>query len=360
MSSKKKVKTQRNFFVALLAIVVIVGLVVGFNALNVADEDSAIDKLTKTLEKTGNCPDTGLTAFKFDVSNLANETANEGFDGTVYVYQKVDDTETLFTTITDTTTPNSTDLECNANYIAKMISTSGASGDSSYVTSVTGGDAVVVDGAVEFSTMTSTAYLKVKGEQHASLECRAYDMFNAEYLYDTSDSSALDYETDNATFTSTTSNTTASDEANGLALKLNCRAVQKDTNYDDRGTLILVENPVAIWEKPTVKVNGQMLENVKGTVVLTPSESIKYTDYEYIYLIPQGTVIKDGGAGVEITVESELLSGVSAVTADPQVDLAPRGQFLSIDGVTVKVGAVTDASSPVQVHTLYDVGLEMT
>lgn len=316
---------------------------------------------TETPLALASCPDTGLTAFNMEVFNNANDTGREGYDVTAYVFQKTENGEALFTTITDTTSPSDVNIECNRDYVVKVIGTDGASGDSSEIISFAGGagtGASVVDGNLEFKATGATAYFDTYMNQHATLNCRAYDNVAKGLIYDSADASNSDYEADGVLWKSTTSNTSKYDETAGIDVEFECKAIQTDTDYNDRGVLILIEAPVAEYQDPVVKVNGQTLSDYTDS--MTSDERKTYDSYEYAFLIPSDVVMRDGGQGFKVDFAMELLDGVASASTDPQVDFAVRTQSLSTDGSSINIGAVTDASTPAQVIAVYDMSIDVT
>ncbi len=307
------------------------------------------------------CPDDGTTNLKIEVKNTANDTGSEAFDVTGYLYKLVDGREQYVTAITDTTDPSATEIDCGYDYVFKVVGTNGASGDTSYIKKVFSGDGdvKVQNGNLYFTASGPSENIVIGMDQHATLECRAWDYNQGDFIYDSSDTSNTDYETDPVTFTSTTDNTTPMDETLGLDIGFKCRAVESDTNYNDRGVLVLVEAPTNTWDEPVVYLNGQKLS--EATTLLNDDERRAYADYEYVYLIPASVNIKDGAEGIELRFKMDLLSGVSSASADPEIDFAVRTQYLStLDGITVKQGAVKDDSSTTQIIDIYDITVDVT
>lgn len=298
------------------------------------------------------CPDTLLTALTVDVQNPLNATGSEEFDVTAYV---VDGNGAIIATITDTTNPSSTNIPCGGSYSLSIVSTDAANGDNSRIKSVTG-PGQVVDGVLQFSTNGPTATFQLYVEQQATLEARAYSRTDAAFMYDDGDASATDYETDGVVFMSTTDNATKYDETSGVDIEYQLRAIQSDTNWNDFGTYILLEMPTASWEVPTVWVDGQKLTDIKAQ--LNEDEKKAWSSYEYVYKFDKP--ILDGGEGVTVRVATQLLSGVSSVSADPEIDISSIGQYLSTDGSSVKRGGVKDDSSQTAVRSIFDSKVDMT
>ena len=305
-----------------------------------------------TVINTGSCPADGTTDLKIDVKNIDNKTGSEGFDVTGYLYKIVDGKEQYVTTISDTTSPSATSIDCGAEYVFKPIGTDGASGDSSNIVKVLSGNAQIKDGNLYFTADTPTDNLVIGMEQHATLECRAWDNNQGAFTYDSSDATNTDYELTGVTWEGT-SNTTKIDETLGLDYDLQCVAVQSDTNYNDRGIIVLVKAPTSTWQEPVVYANGVKL--AEATTSLNSYELRAYgSTYQYAFIIPENVAIKSGANGIDLRVKMNLLDGVASSSADPQILLVPRTQYLStLDGITVKQGAVEDDSSTTQIYTGY-------
>jgi len=323
----------------------------GTSATIGADGKKVVDSDGTVLQ---NCPTDGDTSLKIDVKNVANESG-EAIDVTGYLYKIVDGSEEYVVAISDTTAPTASTVDCGYKYAFKTVSASGAAGDTSVVLKKLSGDddVEITNGILYFTADSSAENIIVSMESHASLNCRLYDNNQRAFVWDTSDVSGTDYETDGVNFTTTASNTSAMDETLGINVQYQCKAVETDTNYQDRGVLVLIEAPSTLWATPTVRANGVNLQEVKSS--LNSNEVLAYADYEYVFLIPQSVNIYDAGDGVNIDVFMDLAAGVSAATADLEVDFAPRGSVLSKDLVNVIVGTtVKDDSSRTVVHTLFD------
>ena len=302
------------------------------------------------------CKETATTTLKINVYNPLNTSGSENYDVTLYGF--VDGSLTY--TVTDTTSPSGVTINCGEEVVFKAVGTDGASGDKSYIKSASGsgGDIRVVDGNLVIRPTKSTMTVNLQIEQHATLECRAYDNVNEGLMYDNSDSSNTDYETDGVVWMSTTDNSTKYSEADGIDMTFTCRAIQSDTDYNDRGIWVLIEAPTSVWDEPTVSLNGRTLS--EASAQLNEDERKAYSDYEYVYFIPQDTIIRDGGEGMDLRVQIELLDGVSSASADPEIDFAVRTQYKTTDGLSVKVGAVDDSSSTSQIIALYDMSIDVT
>ena len=358
--SKKKSKVNTSM-VALVLLAVGAVVLVGtgfiemptFQAVDDGYDDDGYDDDEPT--STLNCPSDGDTNLKINVYNELNDTGAENFDVTLYGF--VDGHLTY--TITDTTAPTATAVNCGEKIILKAIGTDGASGDKSQFLSVSasGGTVNLVDGNIEFTPERPEATITAWMEQHATLQCMAYDTKQRANVYDDGDSSASDYETDGVTWMSITDNATKYDESDGINLEFTCEAVETDTDYTDRELLVLIESPTATWEDPTIKLNGITLTESEAS--LNEDERDSYAGYEHVYIIPAETVITNKD-DIKITWSQKLKSGVSTASADPEFDIAVRTQYLSTDHTEVKEGAVTDAGTPAQIIALFDMTLDVT
>ncbi|RLE47382.1 hypothetical protein DRJ25_02520 [Candidatus Woesearchaeota archaeon] len=302
------------------------------------------------------CKETATTTLKINVYNPLNTSGSENYDVTLYGF--VDGSLTY--TVTDTTNPSGITVNCGEEIVFKAVGTDGASGDKSFIeaASGSGGDIKVVDGNLVVRPTKSTMTVNLQIEQHATLECRAYDNVNEGLMYNSDDASNTDYEPDGVVWTSVNGNSTAYSEADGVDITFTCRAIQSDTDYNDRGIWVLIEAPSSVWDEPTVSLNGRTLS--EASALLNEDERKAYSDYEYVYFIPEDTIIRDGGEGMKLRVQMELLDGVSAATSDPEIDFAVRTQYKTTDGLDVKIGAVDDSSSTSQIIALYDMTLDVT
>ena len=205
--------------------------------------------------------------------------------------------------------------------------------------------------------MSSSRQLAARTACVWRLEFRGYDADLRGNLFAGAPGAATVFRTDGVTFTSTTDNTTAKALAAGESLhyEIEVRSTGADTDFNDYYTLILVENPAATWKEPTIKVDGQTLSDVKGT--LTSDEEKQFSGYEYIYKIDKP--ILDGGDGIVVDVYMEALAGVNP-SVDPEIDFASAGRYLSVNGVDTKVGAADDTASSNVVYTVQDVTLDIS
>jgi hypothetical protein len=117
---------------------------------------------------------------------------------------------------------------------------------------------------------------------------------------------------------------------------------------------VLLEAPLTEWDEPTVRYEGVTLTEISGLDEsvggLTSYEAKQFASYEYTYLIT---------TNVEDTKRELCIDYVACAGCDPstdlQIDFAARGNYLSVDGMTVKQGAARDDSSYTVVFTVQDI-----
>ena len=353
-------KNMKSTMVTSILIVLLLAVIGGAFWIGNRTQKTAFGEPTSPTDvRVTGCGEITATNVKIDVKNSANETGSEAFDVTGYLYKKVGTSMELVATIIDTTDPTATSVDCGYNYVFKVIGVDGASGDTSEVQVLQSGAGTIVDGNLEFKTTSSNQNFIVGINQHATIQCRAYDNVAKGLMFDSGDASSTDYEADGVTFTGTVNNETTTDETAGVDIEFDCKAIQTDTDFNDRGIIVLLELPVTTWKTPSVYLGTNQLQDVMSS--LNENERKAYTDYEYAYLIPSNAIVRDGAQGMKLTVHFDLLDGIATASADPQVDLAVRTQYLSIiDSFTVKSGAVTDAASPSQIIAVHDITVDVT
>lgn len=295
------------------------------------------------------CGDDKQATVTLNLANGLNTSGAEVFDATYYMIGAEGDYETGTATTGETET-----LNCGEEYTLYVVAEDADNGDNSKATDIVlGVGAKIVDGNVVFTPNKDQYALRWKGSQHGVLEFKAWDNDAAGWMCDSDDSCSA-YETDGVTFESTTNGTALAVGSGGqLDLTITARATRTDTDFSDFYTLILVEAPVATWEEPIVKVDGVRLYDQKGS--LTPEEEKQFSSYEYIYKLEKPIDY----AGVDIDFHMDALAGVDPST-DPQIDFAAAGNYLSVDGVTVKRGAAKDDSSSSVVYTVQDITIDIT
>lgn len=345
----------------LVAIVVVAGSFVGYGYFT--GKQASVASVAVPTSDSGvaltQCPDDGDTSLTLNVFNLLNETGSENYDITGYLYMIDGESEKRIMSITDTTAPTASTIVCGEKYAFKPVAADGANGDNSRILSVASGDAEVdEDGNLIFVADSSNEYIDVYMGQHGTIEMRAFDNVNNGFMYDNADSSNSDYETTGVTWTSTTNNATAYSEANGLDITFTVRSTGSDTNFNDLGFWILLDDfSTNVWEEPVVKVDGVKVEEASD--LMNSDEKKAFDGYEYVYFVSADKDVKDSPDYIEVRVISSLLAGASA-TADLDVDFQPRGKYLSTNGIDVNVGAVKDDTSQTAVYTRQDNIIDIT
>jgi hypothetical protein len=323
----------------------------GIETQQTALEQTTITGQTVTTTSTNLCGDTKQMTLTVTAQNKLNTTGTENYDNTIYWF---DEAGNSVGSMTDTTAGTMT-FACGKKYVGKIVSTDGNGGDSAKILSVSG-DAKVVSGNVEILADISTKSITLYTAQHATLEARMYDNKNTGLMFDSSDASALDYETDGATFTSTSDNATAYDETTGVDVKLQVRATSADTDFNDFGVYVLLDGfDTSVFETPSVYLDNGQLNDVKGQ--LSVYESRAYSGYDYVFKFDKR--VQDSGDGVEVKVVGTLISGATA-GSDLQIDLASIGAYKSISSDEVKAGSVRDDATTTTVYAVQDFTVDIT
>jgi len=292
------------------------------------------------------------------VRNEANDQSSETYDMDATVFQRAkgsNSDESYFSAITDTTA-GTLIIDCGYEYVIKGVSADGNKGNSSRFYDVVSGNAEIVDGELVFYANKASLNIVINSRQHAVLEMRMFDNINDAYMYDSGDNTNKAWELDGITYTSTTDNATAYTEADGIDFTLEARANESDTDFNDFGTYILLDKfDTNIWETPSVSVDGSSVSDI--TDQLTSSEKRGLNAYDYIYGFDKPVL--DGQDGIDVRVTSELLAGASA-SEDLEIDLASKGAYSSIDGISVLRGSNKDDTSNTVVFAIQDTSVDIT
>lgn len=310
-----------------------------------------------TQSQLNGCPDDGDSSLYLDVYNSLNETGSENYDVTYYI---LGEDGNVVTTVSDTTSPSATTIDCGYKYVLKAIAADGASGDNSHFVDIRGkpvsSDAKIVDGGIQFTADRSNINLKSGMTQHGTLQFKLYDNEDARYAYnaDEEPQDNTDWETDGVTFRDG-GNTTAFAVSSGgfLDHSLKVKGVQTDTDFNDAYVLLAVEAPVDKWNKPNVVWNGKSLEDIKDS--LPSDEATALNSYEYVYKITDD--IEDDIHTLDFYMDT--CSGCDP-TADVELDFYAAGNYLSTSGTTVKTGAAKDDSSKTAVFTVQDIAIDVS
>jgi len=350
---KKKAQLTTMGFILGMLFILVVGLGLTGNLKNPFKGSGSIGLATADLD----CPDDGITTLTLSVKNMGNTSGDETFD----MGGRLVGDNGHKATVADTT-EGSYSLNCGEVYTLKGLSASGAEGDSAEFSSIVDGNAVVnADGEVEFLANKNAMSIIVGGVQHDVLEFRAKDVINDAFMYDDAENNANDYDTDGVNFKSTTNNET--DTAIGSGGEFHVMLYYRPTTAEDTvfgdidGYYVLVEAPSTIYSEPTVKVDGVTYSNMKDS--LNADEKLAYNGYEYVYHVPH-SVKKNAETALDFQIFA--LSGVNPADAnDMEIDLASRGAYASTSNSNVvQLGSVKDDSSQTVVHTLMDVGFDVS
>lgn len=351
---KKKGATGGSAFMMMLLAIVAGGLVLAFLTGNLKIPGFGAVSVPGAVTPSSlalSCPDTKATTLTLSVANDINKTGEETYDMGIRLVGNKGHTVRG----TDTTSGSYT-LNCGEVYTVKGLSASGANGDSAKFYGVRSGEATInADGTATISAITGAQTVILSSKAHGVLEMRIFDVINNAFLFDDSDNTATDYDTDGVNYNGTTSgsNSTTVGAGGEFHVIAYVRPTVTDNVWGDiGGWYTLVDAVTTTWDVPTVKFGGVVMQNVKGQ--LNADESKAYNAYEYAYLVNKDILTQAEGA---IDFSIFALSGVNpnSGSEDIELDFASRGASASnLNGDNVNVGAVQDDSSQTQVHTLID------
>jgi len=319
--------------------------------------------------KAQECGDDGMGTINFRIKNDLNTSSAEWYVVTTYLYKQAgtgyeyvgskDTNDTgLYATYTN--------VPCGVKYALYVLSADGAAGDNNYVNKLDSPDStsapVTVDKGVVYIDMSEeNAYVTMHSTQHATLEFRAKDLVEDGMMYDTSDSSATDWETTGVVFTSMTNNATnMTISANGGTFKvqLQVRAIQSDTQYAADGlgsVLVLVNADTDTWPSDSIKIDeAQNIGKAVSQFGLTKAEADKWSAQEYAF---QSSALIQNDPWTTYTISGKTKDGVSTWKC-PVITFASRGNYLgTTNGDVMLHSAARDDSSQTSVYSTQSVTL---
>lgn len=315
-----------------------------------------------------NCPDTGSTSLKIQMYNADNTSGTGPFDGTIVCTGSDGSTYT----ITDTTSPTATTINCGFTYRCKGVSSNtnafpgdDYSGIGANILALRNGPSgtAVSNGELTFSAVDPNVNIDVSGIKLGFVEARLYDKNYASYVYGGSGTASKtkgNWIRGNgimSEFGNYTNNRTASTgvgamllgTGEGLDLELDLRTNDTQVRVGDFGYWLFVDASTTKWEVPTVRVNGKSI--LSTCAARTDAETKAYSGEEYCYYVTD-VMKKSEYTIVDFSVDPT--TGTNPATTDSiNVTLAIVGGFQSTaDNTNVMRGAVKDDSSFTQVYTL--------
>ncbi len=352
----KKMGGGLKAILVIIAIAVIAILVIALVPMKVVT-DGDDDITTSAIS----CPSDMDWAGTITLQNTLNTSGTTTFDASLYVYAVNGGELQHQSTLTDTTSGAAT-LTCGQPYAAKVLSTSGAGGDSSAIKAVLSSSGVknarVENGVLYFTPSGARGSLTVAGEQMGVPEFRVFDVINNDFMHLSGSALVNQYtynDTDGGNWTSGASNETGVAVSAGgeYHSKIYMRTKVAGWDYNDRGIYMLVDAAPATWLNPTVKFDGAAATEAKSS--MTANELIAYAGYEYAFLIPQS---RDIVSNKELLVDFSMyaLPGTDPSSQSHfQIDWAPIGTYATIANANnLALGAVDDTSSRTQINTLTD------
>jgi len=299
-----------------------------------------------SVQTTSACPTTLQTTFNLTFKNTEDTTADSTISGTAYLFGSKGDFQTM------TSSGATKTLNCDETYTLKFISTDGNNGVNAKITGIEQGPGSVLnsDGTVTFTPIGSNYYLKVDGSKHGVLQAKLFDIDNNAYAYAMKGSPTQGaYELTGTTFVTSAANATFSISTTDTEqqVKIYYRVNQTDTRYDDYGYWILIDANSSVFNEVTVKVDGVLLTDQKGSINSYENRNFGST-YEYAYKLDNRVVDTDH----ELYLDIRALDGVEPGSGDDIViTFQPIGAFKATSSNAIKYAMVTDASTPANVFT---------
>ena len=286
------------------------------------------------------CGSTKQTTVSMSLKNGLNTSAAEIADANYVIYQIGAKGETQIASGSNLSGGQQT-LDCGAKYRLKLL---GGGNMNSRITGVySQNGAVDTDGSVTFTTTSPTMTLGVVGSKHDLIQVRAYDEDARARVYQSVGADPNAFAGTGVEFTSTTDNATATTVTAGssMTMTLELKNVNTVADYNDHGVYVLFDAANTYWDKvQKVTFDGVALTEVKST--LTSDESRKFSNYEFVYFIPEGQLIDAANHALQF----QILKANGATGNDTlAVDFAVKTNYLSVDGFTTKTAAVKDSST---------------
>lgn len=295
-----------------------------------------------------NCPDTGTTSLKLQVYNPANTSDVENYDQTIVCMGS----DGSATTITDTTTPTASSVNCGYNYVCKAVSSSNAGGDHGYLTGIRSGpaSASLSGGILSFRADAPNVNIDLDSTQHGRLEARVYNNDEASFVYSEYNGqtkgvwTATGYNFSNSSTNSSDGGLLYVGSGGKLDLRMDIRVqTNQDEQLEDFGWYLLLDAPSTKWDVPSITIDGA--KRTSNCAALNSDEAKKYSGEEYCYKITGIPVTNNDGASIGMVFNA--LNGVNPTTTDSiNVTIVGIGSYQSTtDSTDVLIGAVKDDSS---------------
>lgn len=324
--------------------------------------ESTLQDLSEAAKAANICPTDLTTSTEIEVRNILNETSQQEKDVTFVCLGAGGQVEV----INDTTNPTAVDFDCNVQYTCKPISSGDSEGDQGKILTIeeaSNPSAQVLedDSGFSFTPIGGSTYVAVGAHEQGAIQVRVWDDNERSWACAGSSATCGTWNsTDGATFGDTTDGTAfVVTAASGLELCYEVQATDDGENVNDRGIYVLVDAATTVWKTPDVTIDGVGASNFKGS--LNEDEATSYSDYEYVYKVEQDKkVTSKNSETMEVCISLEASSDAGA-SDDVSVDFSPIATYRATDDDnTVKLGAVTDADPPAQVHTLFDTVIDVS
>src|SRR3990167_3007491 len=207
------------------------------------------------------CPSDLTWSGTVNVQNVLNSSATQNYDSTVYFYKT--GTDILKTSITDTTSGSVT-LTCGETYDVKILSTgtSTRTGDGGRIRSLSASGSVINDdGSATFLAKGDGETLTIGTNEWGTLELRVYDNDQASFVQHPDGGSSNYSFIDGENFTGSGVNGFDVDSGGEINLNYDLRAYNSSLAYNEYGVYILVDADTSLYDVPTIRVDGAVVEN---------------------------------------------------------------------------------------------------
>jgi len=235
-------------------------------------------------------------------------------------------------------------------------------------------------------TQPNSHIINLLGGRYSAVQAKAYDVKNSNFMYDSASATNNVFKTTGKNWTGVTNNATCTGSAgNYFQYRLDLQSVLASgshfAGFNEDGVIVGFQIPTATYGPSTSlmsKYNGAILAHFDSASAdlktgMTEYESSAYTADNFKFFIPPvGTLAIVNPDNVQLQFQAlpnrldqagihtfdfyiPVKGGVTVASNnadDILLNLHPRGQYLSTDGKTVKIGAVKDDGANTAVRTV--------
>lgn len=337
-------------------LLVIAGLIVGlsFGGVGPFSATATPDQTTPgqtTSPSMSLCPDSQQTSVTVTQYNQKNTGQTETYDQTARLYRVGSDGgESLFATLSQTTNTETT-VNCGDTYRLRLESSDDSNARIDGVRSGDGASVSSNNRHIQFTAKGAVYNLEFDSAKRGSLLVRAFDLQNNGFVFTDTAANANSYQAAGVTFQSTQDNATATALGEGdlLDWRFDIKADSSSVDANDFGIYMLVDASTNVYEEPSVRFDGQTLQDVTGS--LDTFERRAFSEFEYVYRLDGAIENRDRSLSFSI----QSLADVTPTASDDiQISFAGIGAVKQTAGNSMRYAATNDASSPQAVFTQQD------